>query len=103
MLRVEHHLLVFFHDIDEMQLDPQLFSHPEGVVSLGPMLVLPAYRMGVAFDAESGIEIDTLHMDFLFLHHPGGEQRIESAGYQGSCLALLAHIGPSQGLEMPGL
>ncbi|MBA1331652.1 hypothetical protein QQ73_11100 [Candidatus Endoriftia persephone str. Guaymas] len=70
---VEQHLLILLHDVDDMQLDAQLLRHPERIVALRLALVALADRMGVALDAESGEEVDPLHMDPLGLDHLSGE------------------------------
>ena len=91
VLGVEHDVLVFLDDVDDMQLDPQRFSRPQGVVALGLVLVFFADRVGVALDAKAGKKIHALDMHTLLHHHLGGEKGIEAAGDQGQCFALLGH------------
>ena len=54
MFGVDDDILVLFDDIDDVQLDAQLFRNPERIVALFPFAVAVAYRMGVAFDAKAG-------------------------------------------------
>lgn len=42
----------------------------------------------MSLHAEAGEEIDAFHMDALFLHDAHGQQRIQSAGYEGYGFAL---------------
>ncbi len=91
VLRVQQHILVFFHDIDNVQLDPKLLGRPQGVVSLGFGLILLANGMGVSFHAKAGKKIDAFHMDPLFKDHLGGKHGIKTAGDQGDGFTLLGH------------
>ena len=88
---IDHDLLVFLDDIDEMQPDTQLFGHPQCVVALGTHPVLLTDGMGMAFHAKPGKKIDALDVDALVHDHARGEQRIEPTGNQGNGFMVFAH------------
>ncbi len=92
---VEHHVFVFFHDIDDVQLDAQLLGAPQGIVALGFFLVLLADGVGMPLHAETREEIDAFHINALFLHDAHGQKGIQAAGNQGYCFALHDRLGSS--------
>ena len=75
-----------------MQLDAQLLRRPQGVVALGFVCVPIAYGVGVAFDAEAGIKIESLHVYSLIQDQARGQERIEPAGNQGHGFAGWCHV-----------
>ena len=84
---IDYDVLVFLDDVDDMQLDAELFGDPQRVAALGTFAVALANRMRVPLDAKAGVKIDAFDVDSLLLNQPGGEQRIESAGDQRDCLS----------------
>ena len=64
---IEHDIFIFLDDIDDVQFDTELFSNPQGIVTLGFGLVFLAYCVGMTLDAEVGEEIDPFNVDALFL------------------------------------
>ena len=91
VLGIDHHLLVFLDDLDDVQLDAQLLRHPQGVVALGARTVLAPDGMGMAFDAKAGVEIDSFHVNALIQDQAGGQHGIEAAGDQGHRFAWCGH------------
>ena len=96
---IDHHPLVGFGDIDDVQLDPQLFRHPERVVALRLVPIPFANGVSVPLHTEAGIEIDPFHVDALLHHHPGCQHGIQPAGDEGQRLALLCHVLPMSPCE----
>ena len=88
---LQQDILVFLHDIDDVQLDAQLLRGPQGIVALGLALVLFADGMGMSFHAKAGKKVDPFHVDPLVQHNLGGEHGIETARDQGDGFALLCH------------
>ena len=91
MLRIDHDVLVFFDNIDDVEFDTQLLRAPQGIVSLRFFLVFFTNGMGMAFDAKAGIEVDALDMNALFQHQPGSEQGIEAPGDKGNGFSGSGH------------
>jgi hypothetical protein len=60
MLGVEQDLLVFLDDVDDVQLDAELFRHPQGIVALGSGAILGADGVGVALDAAGSLALQPL-------------------------------------------
>ena len=89
VLRVEDDPLVRLDDVDEVQPDPELLGDPERIVARvrAAAVRAPADRVGVAFDAEPGEEVDAFDVDPLFEDGPCREHRIESARNEGDRLA----------------
>jgi hypothetical protein len=63
MLRVDHDVLVFLDDIDNVQLDAELFCDPQRVVAFNPVTVVFADGVSMPFDAKAGKEIDAFDLD----------------------------------------
>ena len=82
VLWIEHDRLVLIHHIDKVQLDAELFRHPQRIVALrfGPVAV--ADGVGVALDAEAGEKVEPLDPDPLLKHDLRREHRIKPAGDQ---------------------
>ena len=73
MFRIDHYIFVFLDYIDDMQLDAQLFGHPQGVIALYLVAVSLADRVGMPFDAKACIKIDTLDANSLILDQFRGQ------------------------------
>ena len=87
MLWIDHDVLVFIDDVDDVQLDAELLGDPERVVAFRPAAIMLANRMGMSFDTEAGKEIDAFDLDTLLLDQLGSQQRIKAAGDQRNCFS----------------
>ena len=70
MLWIKYYIFVFFNNINNMQLDAELFCDPQSVVALLFLLIFGTNRVCMAFDTEAREKIDTLDMDTLIQDHP---------------------------------
>ena len=98
VLRLQQHLLVLLHHIDDVQLDAQLLRHPQGVVALRLGAAALADGVGVTLHAEAGEKVDALHMHAL-LHDPPWRPSMESSppGNEGNGFDLSGHSIQSLG------
>ena len=85
---IEQYVLIILDDIHNMQLDTQLFRHPQGVVTLGLLAILFTNRVGVAFNAKTSEKINSFHMDTLLHDGAGGQHRIQAPGNKGHRFSL---------------
>jgi len=71
VLRVYHDILVFFDDIDDVQLDTELFGNPERIITFFPLAIAITNGMRVPFHAKAGKEVDAFYLDTLLLNQSG--------------------------------
>jgi hypothetical protein len=88
---IHDNVFVFFDDVDNMQLDPELFRNPERIVALWSRTVFLANGMRVSFDTETGVKIYPLDVDTLIQDYFGRQQGIQTARYQGNGFARCIH------------
>ena len=74
MFRVNDDILVLLDDVDNMQLDTQLFRRPQGVIAFWPGAVLFTNSVGVSLDTKTGVKINALDMYTLVHHHARSQQ-----------------------------
>ena len=74
VLRVQHDIFVLIDDVDDVQAHAELLRDPQRVVALRSGAVVPADRVGVALDAESGKEVHAFDVHTLLQNHLCGEQ-----------------------------
>jgi hypothetical protein len=76
-----------------MQLDTQLFGHPQGIIAFSPVTVLLSNGVGMAFHAKTGKKIDAFDMYALFHNNFGRKHGIQATGYQGNGTGLAVKLG----------
>ena len=70
VLWVKDYIFVFFNNINNMQLDAELFCDPQSVVALLFLLIFRANSVCMAFNTEAREKIDALDMDALIQDYP---------------------------------
>ena len=71
MFWIDYYSLVFFDNVDDIELDTELLRNPESVVALDLVPVFFTNSMCVSLDTKTGKEVDTFDIDTLLLDEPG--------------------------------
>ena len=87
---IQNDVFVIFGDIDDVQFDPELFCHPQGVVTFRLFVFTIANGMGMSFHAKSRKKVDSFDMNAVPLYDTSGEHRVESPRNERDCPALLS-------------
>ena len=91
VLGIEDDVLVFFDDIDDVELDSQLLGDPQSVVASRPGLGFVANCVGVPLDTETREEVEPFDVHALVENDLCRQHGVKASGNQGEGFSLSRH------------